>query len=98
MILEFVHNLEGYIRYYGPSEHYHFYHIKDLLGNIRETYIHPEAGYKECMERTQYYPSGFPWVERYSNSGGAREWRIRVELFLSKSSRSTIACDSIVDV
>ena len=22
--------------------------IKDLLGNVRETYVHPEAGYKEC--------------------------------------------------
>lgn len=29
MILKFVHNPEGYIRYYGPEEHYHFYHIKD---------------------------------------------------------------------
>ena len=38
MILKFVHNPEGYIRYYGPEEHYHFYHIKDLLGNVRETH------------------------------------------------------------
>ena len=61
--IEFVHNPEGYIRYYGPEEHYHFYYIKDLLGNIRETYVHPEAGYKECIQRTQYYPSGLPWAE-----------------------------------
>lgn len=61
--MEFVHNLEGYIRYYGPEEHYHFYYIKDLLGNIRETYVHPEAGYKECIQRMQYYPSGLPWAE-----------------------------------
>lgn len=61
--IEFVHNPEGYIRYYGPEEHYHFYYIKDLLGNIRETYIHPEAGYKECIQRMQYYPSGLPWAE-----------------------------------
>ena len=61
--IEFVHNPEGYIRYYGPEEHYHFYYIKDLLGNIRETYVHPEAGYKECIQRMQYYPSGLPWVE-----------------------------------
>ena len=33
------------------------------LGNIRETYIHPEAGYKECIQRMQYYPSGLPWIE-----------------------------------
>ena len=58
--IEFVHNPEGYIRYYGPEEHYHFYYIKDLLGNIRETYVHPEAGYKECIQRIQYYPSGLP--------------------------------------
>ncbi len=61
--IEFVHNPEGYIRYYGPEEHYHFYYIKDLLGNIRETYVHPEAGYKECIQRMQYYPSGLPWAE-----------------------------------
>ena len=42
---------------------YYFYYIKDLLGNIRETYIHPEAGYKECIQRMQYYPSGLPWAE-----------------------------------
>lgn len=45
------------------NEHYHFYYIKDLLGNIRETYVHPEAGYKECIQRMQYYPSGLPWAE-----------------------------------
>ena len=80
--IKFVHNSEGFIRYYGPSEHYHFYHIKDLLGNIRETYIHPEAGYKECMERTQYYPSGLPWVERYSNSEGAHPWKYNGKEFV----------------
>ena len=61
--IEFVHNPEGYIRYLGPEEHYHFYYIKDLLGNIRETYVHPAAGYKECIQRMQYYPSGLPWGE-----------------------------------
>ena len=61
--IEFVHNPEGYIRYLGPEEHYHFYYIKDLLGNIRETYVYPWEGYKECVQRTQYYPSGLPWVE-----------------------------------
>ena len=44
-------------------EHYHHYHIKDLLGNVRETYVHPVAGYKECIQRMQYYPSGLPWGE-----------------------------------
>ena len=38
-------------------------YIKDLLGNVRETYVHPEAGYKECIQRMQYYPSGLPWAE-----------------------------------
>ena len=66
--IEFVHNPEGYIRYYGPEEHYHFYYIKDLLGNIRETYVHPEAGYKECIQRMQYYPSGLPWAEAAGSS------------------------------
>ena len=61
--IEFVHNPEGYIRYYGPEEHYHFYYIKDLLGNIRETYVHPDPEYKECIQRMQYYPSGLPWAE-----------------------------------
>ena len=66
--IEFVHNPEGYIRYYGPEEHYHFYYIKDLLGNIRETYVHPEAEYKECIQRMQYYPSGLPWAEAAGSS------------------------------
>ena len=47
---------------------YHFYYIKDLLGNIRETYVHPEAGYKECIQRMQYYPSGLPWEYVYNSS------------------------------
>ena len=34
-----------------------------MMTNIRETYVHPEAGDKECVQRTQYYPSGLPWVE-----------------------------------
>ena len=45
------------------NEHYHFYYIKDHLGNVRETYVHPWAGYKECVQRMQYYPSGLPWAE-----------------------------------
>ena len=78
--IEFVHNLEGYIRYYGQEEHYHFYYIKDLLGNIRETYVHPEAGYKECIQRMQYYPSGLPWVE----SAGVSEqpWKYNSKEFV----------------
>ena len=62
--IEFVHNPEGYIRYLGMEEHYHFYYIKDLLGNIRETYVNPSAGYKECIQRMQYYPSGLPWLKQ----------------------------------
>ena len=80
--IEFVHNPEGFIRYYGVAEHYHFYYIKDLLGNIRETYIHPDANYKECVERTQYYPSGLPWVERYSNSEGTHPWKYNGKEFV----------------
>ena len=78
--IEFVHNPEGYIRYYGPNEHYHFYYIKDLLGNVRETYVHPEAGYKECIQRMQYYPSGLPWAE----SAGASEqpWKYNSKEFV----------------
>lgn len=63
--IEFVHNSEGYIRYYTEEEHYHFYYIKDHLGNIRETYVHPSANYKECIQRMQYYPSGLPWNTNY---------------------------------
>ena len=78
--IEFVHNPEGYIRYYGPEEHYHFYYIKDLLDNIRETYVHPEAGYKECIQRMQYYPSGLPWAE----TAGASEqpWKYNGKEFV----------------
>ena len=80
--IEFVHNPEGYIRYYGVAEHYHHYHIKDLLGNVRETYIHPDANYKECVERTQYYPSGLPWAERLSDSFTAHPWKYNGKEFV----------------
>ena len=63
--IEFVHNPEGYIRYYTEEEHYHFYYIKDHLGSIRETYVHPSANYKQCIQRMQYYPSGLPWNTNY---------------------------------
>ena len=66
--LEYVYNPEGYIRYYGPEEHYSFYYIKDHLGNIRETYVYPEPLYKECIQRMQYYPSGLPWNTNQSAS------------------------------
>ena len=79
---KFVHNPEGYIRHYGPAEYYHFYYIKDLLGNIRETYVHPEADYKECVERTQYYPSGLPWVERLTDSFTANPWKYNGKEFV----------------
>ena len=80
--IKFVHNPEGYIRHYGPAEYYHFYYIKDLLGNIRETYVHPEADYKECVERTQYYPSGLPWVERQTDSFTANPWKYNGKEFV----------------
>ena len=34
-----------------------------MMQNIRETYVPPEAGYKESIQRMQYYPSGLPWGE-----------------------------------
>ena len=62
------------------NEHYHFYYIKDLLGNIRETYKIPNAGTKECVQRMQYYPSGLPWAE----SAGASEqpWKYNGKEFV----------------
>ena len=50
------------------NEHYHFYYIKDYLGNVRETYKIPNAGTKECVQRMQYYPSGLPWEYVYNSS------------------------------
>lgn len=58
------------------------YHIKDLLGNVRETYVHPDANYKECVERTQYYPSGLPWAERLSDSFTAHPWKYNSKEFV----------------
>lgn len=59
--IKYVNNLEGHIRYLGQEEHYHFYYIKDHLGNIRETYAHVGSNHKDCIQRLQYYPSGLPW-------------------------------------
>ena len=78
--IEFVHNPEGYIRYYGPEEHYHFYYIKDLLGNIRETYVHPDPEYKECIQRMQYYPSGLPWAD--SQTPSEQPWKYNGKEFV----------------
>ncbi len=61
LILDYVFNSEGYIRYYNAWEHYRFYYIKDHLGNVRETYVNPAQGSKLCAQRMQYYPSGLPW-------------------------------------
>ena len=55
---------------------------KDLLGNVRETYIHPDANYKECIERTQYYPSGLPWAERLSDSFTAHPYKYNGKEFV----------------
>lgn len=63
--LDYVFNPEGYIRYYGPEEHYRFYYIKDHLGNVRETYVNPAPNDRLCVQRTQYYPSGLPWNEGF---------------------------------
>ena len=53
---------------------------KDLLGNIRETYVHPDPEYKECIQRMQYYPSGLPWAE----TAGASEqpWKYNGKEFV----------------
>ena len=68
--------------FFNMNKHYHHYHIKDLLGNIRETYIHPDANYKECVERTQYYPSGLPWAERLSDSFTVHPWKYNGKEFV----------------
>ena len=53
-----------------------------MMQNIRETYIHPDANYKECVERTQYYPSGLPWAERLSDSFTAHPWKYNGKEFV----------------
>ena len=53
-----------------------------MMQNIRETYIHPDANYKECIERTQYYPSGLPWAERLSDSFTAHPWKYNSKEFV----------------
>ena len=55
--LEHVYNPEGYIRYYGPEEHYSFYYIKDHLGNVCAVW---SAETNSFVQKTFYYPSGVP--------------------------------------
>ena len=78
--IKFVHNPEGYIRYNNMNEHYHFYYIKDHLGNVRETYKIPNAGTKECVQRMQYYPSGLPWAETTNSS--EQPWKYNSKEFV----------------
>lgn len=63
-----VFNPEGYIRFYGGGDCFPFYYFKDHLDNVREVYVNPEPGYKESVQRTQYYPSGLPWKEGFAAS------------------------------
>ncbi len=63
LLLEYVFNSEGY---YSPLTNDYFYYVKDHLGNVRETYVYPWSNYKECVLRTQYYPSGLPWNETFN--------------------------------
>ena len=78
--IKFVHNPEGYIRYNNMNEHYHYYYIKDLLGNVRETYKIPNAGTKECVQRMQYYPSGLPWAE--ATNASEQPWKYNGKEFV----------------
>ena len=42
--------------------------------------MHPVAGYKECIQRLQYYPSGLPWAEAYSPS--EQPWKYNSKEFV----------------
>ncbi len=66
--LQYVHNPEGYVKYWGEEEHYPYYYIKDHLGNVCQTYIHPHPNGKYCEQRMQYYPSGLPWNTNWNPS------------------------------
>ena len=63
-----VYNTEGYANniqgYYGPN---YQYYRKDHLGNNREVW---RATTNQTIQKTQYYPSGLPWVK---NSGDDTE-------------------------
>ena len=63
-----VYNTEGYANniqgYYGPN---YQYYRKDHLGNNREVW---RATTNQYIQKTQYYPSGLPWVK---NSGDDTE-------------------------
>ena len=65
---KYIKNPEGYIWDLTQNEFYPCYYIKDHIGNVRETWIYPWEGYKECIQRTQYYPSGLPWNVGYDAS------------------------------
>ena len=71
--IEFVHNPEGYIRYYSAIDAFHFYFIKDLLGNIRETNV-IDNGHSLVVQRMQYYPSGLLWAEATNSSEQPRKY------------------------
>ena len=45
-----------------------YYYHPDHLGNVREVWVYPWLNHSECVQRTQYYPSGLPWNEGYSPS------------------------------
>ncbi len=59
-----IYNIEGYVTgLYVSTGSSYFYFRKDHLGNNREVW---NATNNTTVQRTQYYPSGVPWV---SNTG-----------------------------
>ena len=53
-----VYNAEGYRQYSTTADGWYYYR-KDHLGNNREVWC---ANTNSTAQRTQYYPSGLPWV------------------------------------
>ncbi|MDD4993092.1 MAG: DUF6443 domain-containing protein [Paludibacter sp.] len=65
--LDKIYNTEGYS--VSPTSAVYYYYRKDHLGNNREVWC---ANTNNNVQRTQYYPSGLPWMSNTGDNPGTQ--------------------------
>jgi RHS repeat-associated protein len=72
-----IHNTEGYVENPGSPQYY--YYRKDHLGNNREVWL---ANTNSTVQRTQYYPSGLPWVTTWDDNQSTQPYKYNGKEFV----------------
>jgi len=72
-----IHNAEGYVENLSSPQYY--YYRKDHLGNNREVWL---ANTNSTVQRTQYYPSGLPWVTTLNDNQSTQPYKYNGKEFV----------------